>query len=426
LELDLDPHWNILLGDNGVGKTTVLRSIGIAICGKDSREFAERLISCDQLASRIELHTTEGKTYVTHVSRVRAGAADVRTLPTRILGAEGWLTLGFPPLRGVTWDRPRGPRLERGGRGPTSQDVLPLLSGSLDPRLDTLKQWIVNLDYRVKSGSQNNESPRRYAELMEDYFRVVGRLTGELRLEFKGVDVESGRIDIVTDDGVVPIEALSQGTMSLLGWVGILMQRLYEVHEKAALPRQEYALVLLDEIDAHMHPAWQRSLIPDLESLFPNVQFIVTTHSPLVIGGMQPRNVIHFKRDGGKPDHVVAEHGLMPFQGWRADQLLTSPLFHLESSRDPETTRLIERYTELAACDDPTVAQMEELSEIAAKLHIRLPSSAEREESREALRAIESALEARLRSMPSADRQKLLAEVHVQVQEILTGSARPQ
>ena len=58
--------------------------------------------------------------------------------------------------------------------------------------------------------------------------RVIGQVTGGLKMDFKRVDLKAGRIYFETDDGEVPIDAVSQGTASLTGWVGFLTQRMFD------------------------------------------------------------------------------------------------------------------------------------------------------------------------------------------------------
>jgi predicted ATP-binding protein involved in virulence len=62
------------------------------------------------------------------------------------------------------------------------------------------------------------------------------------------------------------------------------LQRLYDVHHALEDPEDGPALVLIDEIDAHMHPAWQRTIAPTLKELFPDLQVLATTHSPMIVG----------------------------------------------------------------------------------------------------------------------------------------------
>lgn len=423
LELDLEARWNILLGDNGVGKSTILKAIAVGICGDESQLFAHRLIKSGQNEAKIVLET-DRKKYVTKLFR-KNGGVKIKTIG-RLLDSEGWLVMGFPPLRTVSWERSKGPQLEERKSRPTYDDILPLVTGYPDPRMDRLKQWIVNLDYyRVKSEKEDEKAGEEYGKLLHEFFLIVNQLTRGVSLQLKGVDLKTRQVMVVTDDGEVPIEAVSQGTTSLIGWIGILMQRLYEVYGHTADPREQFALVLIDEIDAHMHPQWQQSLVPDLEEIFPNIQFIATTHSPLIVGSMQPHEVFTLRRDPETPNRVTVEKVKQSFRGWRADQILTGPLFNLESSREPDTRKLLMRYTQLAARDTLSEDEQIELRDAAQKLKIRLPSTAERNEARKASEMIRLTWKKQLKRMSDEERKKVLDEINVQMQEVVTGSRRP-
>jgi predicted ATP-binding protein involved in virulence len=105
-------------------------------------------------------------------------------------------------------------------------------------------------------------------------------------VEFQGVDPATRRVTVITDDGPAPMDDVSQGVSCLIGWVGVLLQRMYEICSDHADPSSRYALVLMDEIDAHMHPSWQRVLLPRIRECFPNNQLLATTDSPLLLNGL--------------------------------------------------------------------------------------------------------------------------------------------
>jgi hypothetical protein len=174
LELEFDPHWNILLGDNGVGKSSIIKAIAVAILGEDSRAYAGRIIKSGKTNSAISI-VTGRNTYTTKLFR-KNGEAKVESIPGRPFEAEGWLAVGFPPLRTVSWARPKSPETETKGR-PTADDLLPVVTGETDPRLDKLKQWIVNIDYWIKDARSRDHDASKYERLLKDFFSVVAKLT---------------------------------------------------------------------------------------------------------------------------------------------------------------------------------------------------------------------------------------------------------
>ena len=348
LELDLsfDHKWHIFLGDNGVGKSTVLKAIALALCGKEAQAYAGRLLrdrrsSKDEPAQEstgtITLETDNKTSYVTTLRRNPRGDVELTSTTARPLEAEGWLAVAFPPLRTTSWDPPKTDY--KPNSRPVITDLLPLVTGDVDPRLDRLKEWIVDLDYR---DTKSKNPGRRSGRLIQKMFDLIGQIAEGMKLTYKGVD-EQKRILIETQDGVlVPLEGLSQGTISLIGWVGIFMQRLYEVFNEDDDPTQRYALVLMDEIDAHMHPLWQRTLVSHLKKLFPQAQFIATTHSPLVISGMEAKQVVRFAKDeNGVPKVLPIDPDMTT--GY-ADQVLTSMLFDLPTTLGRPTEEKMEEF----------------------------------------------------------------------------------
>jgi predicted ATP-binding protein involved in virulence len=97
-------------------------------------------------------------------------------------------------------------------------------------------------------------------------------------------------ITIKTDAGQVPLEAISQGTGSVMCWIGTLLQRLHETGNDRN-QSQKSVLVLIDELDAHMHPKWQQMFVDAFRNEFRNVQIIATTHSPLLVGSLKPEEI---------------------------------------------------------------------------------------------------------------------------------------
>lgn len=421
LELKLDPNWNILLGDNGVGKSNILRAIAVAICGKDAQPYAGRLIKAGKTNASIILETGRNL-YKAELFSTTSGPAQLDVIPVRPLEAEAWLAIGFPALRTVSWDRPKAPE-QIPKSFPTADDLLPLVKGDPDPRLDKLKQWIVNLDYLSKHEQSETGDGGRYERLLNKFFEYVAVLTEGITIKRGEVNPHTHEITIITDDGQLPLESISQGMTSLIGWVGILLQRLYEIYREDEDPTQRFALILMDEIDAHLHPAWQQSLVSNLAKIFPNAQFIATTHSPLIVGGMPPEQVIRFARDeDGKVVQLKVEQEMTV---GRADQILTGDLFGLKTTLalDAVTQEELNKYKELLG-KTRTGVEEKEFQQIRQVLHARMPMSGEtRVEREEQVRERESLLrkaEARL-SEPQTLRLQTQAEPH----ETLRPSPKP-
>lgn len=212
---------------------------------------------------------------------------------------------------------------------------------------------------------------------------------------------------------MVPLDLLSQGTISLLSWVGKLLQRLYEVYSTVAAPERRSAVVLIDEVDAHMHPEWQRVLPAILQRRFPRVQVIATTHSPLVVGNLAVGRTIVLRKRGRS---VVAERMAMSMKGWTADEILTSPGFDLETPRDPETETMQDEYTRLFAKSPRTPEEDSRLADLAKRLEPRILQRLAAKG--RAMALFEQWLEERWLELPERERARVLREARMYMAQL--------
>jgi WD40 repeat protein len=135
---------------------------------------------------------------------------------------------------------------------------------------------------------------------------------------------------------VLPYPALSDGYRAFICWVGDMLYHLHTVCPKGQRLVDVRGVVVVDEVDLHLHPEWQRHLVPSLSKALPQLQFVLTSHSPLVVGTMSSRNVLLLE-EREQRGSVLATQVVKPGEelyGLSADQILTSETFGLESTRD--------------------------------------------------------------------------------------------
>ena len=394
------PGWNMLIGDNGVGKSTILKALATAMCGDDAKSFAGRIVKSGATHGSITLHTSTGAVYRTDIF-LKDALAEVRTIPARPLEAERWLALGFPPLRSMTWTRPQLLTAE-GTKRLTAADLIPLLCGEPDTRSEGVKQWLLGLDYRIQQGGRIGVSARK---LRDRFFQSIEKLLVGSSLRFSSVHPQTGEIRVATPEGELPLEAISQGAASLIGWVGVVLQRQADLGwEDESFP----TLVLVDEIDAHMHPGWQWTLCELVDSLCPGVQFVATTHSPLIVGSLGKNEVHVLKRDCDR-QLVSVKRVEESLRGYRADQILTHEIFGMRSTRSQATGRKLERYEQMLATGagkPPT----HEIKALACELQSEIPGPAESHEERLAQRHLQEYLETRLDILNPVEKNRVVAE----------------
>lgn len=418
--------WNILIGDNGVGKSTVLKAVAVAMCGDDAQSFAGRLIRVGQPHGRIVLQTSKGDEYRTEIF-AKDAIAEVRSVPARPMEAENWLAVGFPALRVLPYAS--ASNIVTAGSGPsrlTANDLVPLLSGEPDARATSVRQWLNGLDYRIRLNGPDATAARevrsRFVAAIEKllqgtFIKVIDadarkaasdQMSGHASRSHEGNFGDEGSLFVRTVEGVLPIEAVSQGAISLFGWVGVLLQRQAELAEQpGARPRP--TLILVDEVDAHMHPGWQWTLVEVVTSLCPEVQFIATTHSPLIVGCLGPRQVHSLRRTGAQ--HAVqvqlVEESLT---GYRADQILTHDAFGMPTTRSRDASRKLDRFQELMGISNLSQHELAERERLSAELKVEVPLADETPLERRAAVELDDYLDQRVIELDPERKRKVMME----------------
>ena len=203
-------------------------------------------------------------------------------------------------------------------------------------------EWIKDFCFREMMSQReksDNQSPidisdlvKKRKEALEGLFDKI--LDKKVCVEFD--DQDNYRVKYIENGAKLTFEQLSEGYRTTIIFICDLLYRLFEQRPKDDIIHGEEAtgVVLIDEIDEHLHPRWQRSIVSRLRSLFPNIQFIFTTHSPHIIQGAGQDAVIYrlYRNKDGK---TCASD---PF--FRKDldfmmmnTLTTSPLFSMDDAR---------------------------------------------------------------------------------------------
>ncbi|AMR29090.1 hypothetical protein A0257_19650 [Hymenobacter psoromatis] len=170
-----------------------------------------------------------------------------------------------------------------------------------------------------------------------------------------------------TPYGWVRLRDMSLGYQTLVVWLTDFADKLFVRYPDSKNPLEEPAIVLIDEIDLHLHPSWQRKLLKSLSEIFINTQFIATAHSPLVVqaAGDAGANVVLLRREG---DQTVVVPDLPDVHRWRIEQILSSELFDDTSPLSPQTEADLKRRNELLLKKRLTAKDKAELAQLDAAL----------------------------------------------------------
>lgn len=206
--------------------------------------------------------------------------------------------------------------------------------------------------YPLSAWYPRSETEHRQKEVCELLNRLLPEGT-EFTGEFKHADA------IFKHNGVkLPFGALSDGFRSYIGLVADMLYHLNYVCPKKSKLTVLSGVVMIDDIDVHLHPKWQREVVPKLAGTFPKLQFIITSHSPLVAGTLHAAN-IRVIEDNQIHEYTERIHGLS------ADQILTSSYFGLDTSRSVAAVEKLNRIADRVADDGDPSAAIDFLNELA-------------------------------------------------------------
>ena len=165
----------------------------------------------------------------------------------------------------------------------------------------TINQWIANnISNRALAREENDKRD------IEKYDYIIG-VVEETLSEITGYKIKfilkrnPFIVKLVVDDRELEFDVLPDGLLSLISWIADLAGRIELLRWKDDLPIFEKNLILLlDEIEVHLHPAWQRKVLPVVQKLFKNAQIFVSTHSPFVVNSVDDAWVYKLKLEDGK------------------------------------------------------------------------------------------------------------------------------
>ena len=320
-EIDLSKRVICLMGENGSGKTTILRALLLALTGVDqtidldkSKDSIKQLLRVEGINNGKIRYAKDGniriayeldsKLYENNISFFKPESSGIIQLKdvyakdknSFVLTHQNYyshLILGFPQLQ--TTEKARNEGLKES----SVYDALPLIENEPIALFEGLKEWIIRLDgdnkpnNNAKKAKDWEEVYAKEADIIKLVFKVVSEITQADQkniIEFDSVNHLDGILWVKiidkknpTEPQIVPFELISQGFKNVFAWVGHFIKRMVESNDGKLGFEGKYALVLVDEIDTYLHPKWQRYILNALAKHFKNTRFIVSTHSPLVV-----------------------------------------------------------------------------------------------------------------------------------------------
>lgn len=325
--------WTVLMGENGRGKTTLLQAIA-ASHDLDNVALSTHLTRSQSHRWRSTLGTGGGPAVLPLFAYGATRRASVATL-----SADS----------------------DNGSPAATLFDV--------DATLINAEEWLLRMDYAAKAAKDRHGAQARLDALVSMLVDILPDVDG-IEIEPPEED-EGGRVRFHTPFGAVGLLSLGLGYQAMIAWMVDLAARLQRTYRQTENPNHEPCIVLVDEIDLHLHPSWQRGLRLHLQRCFPKAQFIVTAHSPLMVQASLQENLAVLIQE---EDTVVVDNDPAVIEGWRVDQLLTSSLFGLDSARSPRVESLFRERAGIVRKSVRSVEDDRRLIELDQELN-RLPTA---------------------------------------------------
>lgn len=394
------PQWTLILGDNGIGKSTLLQcaawmkpNLPVRLPGKkintkdihpnitdEENEVLGRLVQKSKNAGNIKAtfiaqkplnknNNPEEISCETSIS-IRVQNGRLKSLEPGFFINNGEV---FYEKEAVIYAYSASRKIGKLNiKDVDLEDTIPSFI-SENTILYDAEEILHTINYATL-GSKRNEQ-KKY----NNYLQKIKEALVAILPDFDAVDaiivsppkLINGRLQetelmITTKHGEsIPFNNFSLGYKTVVSWVVDLSWRLVNQYPESINPLAEPAIVIIDEIDLHLHPLWQREVIENLSNHFPKVQFIATAHSPLMVQAALDANyaVLHNSDDG-----VIIIDEPEDVEDWRVDQILTSSFFGLPTSRGAKYEALMDERKQIISKKKLTPQDEEKLERITKQL----------------------------------------------------------
>ncbi len=301
--------WHVLIGDNGAGKSTILRAIALAIIGQYKKIDALRIDYSKLLKFNAEEATIKLKTisknynkneetikketiklqfrrFHHYLEEYENKTSQVRLLENTMIFPNDfmhlkWFTASFGPFRRFSGGNKEWEKIYKSN----PQVAAHLSLFGEDVALTESIEWLVRLNYKKLEGDSHSNYTLENLKKFINKSELLPQNVSLEQISSEGVTFKDGNGTLVS------VTEMSDGFRSILSLIFELIRQLvftfgagevFQNIDEGEIKIDISGVVLIDEIDAHLHPTWQTRIGQCLTTYFPSIQFIVTTHSPLV------------------------------------------------------------------------------------------------------------------------------------------------
>ena len=400
ITFEFDEHVNVFVGPNNSGKSTAL--LALATATVFSFAFPTKLLHGPGREGKWEITLFESQL----VQPVEGNLLIPLSPPPHYQATLDHLVeIGFstfiPAIRNSTEFRPKGPEIHTPevlvGQTPGGAEFSNLAEWERRSELTKTEASLIDDEAIIRKMIELDYAAyrRRNPEirgLIDKVAKIASEITEGYPIDFLGVGEDRRGLfpEFQTPDGRLPLNVLSQGTQSTIQWLAHLVFGYAQYNDYPENLTEKPGVLIVDEIDAHLHPSWQRRIIPALTKNFPNLQIFCSTHSPLMLAGLEEGQVQLLNRDAD--GRVTVSRNRWDMAGWSTEEILRSVL-GLTDTIDLATASEIDRMGELSIKETLSDGEATELEEIRSRVEQGLldgPPSSQVESFRQFVRQVYS------------------------------------
>lgn len=371
---------HILTGENGTGKSTVLKAISMLVSQEASNKEIFRLSGKKEPRLNLQLGTHRVQLPVRSKFDFQDQEVTLVTVPTSKIIEKTFLfpIKNYPKSSfGIAFFAYSGHRhFDHVSITGIKEIETNPLENVLDFRQavnpENILQWVANniAGSFIAQGRGDNQQAENFRWAVQKLEKAISEIIQkdiQFHLEYSPYGVA-----IKIDNEQLDFNQLPDGLKSIISWLSDLVMRMDRIKWENDTPVFDRNFILfLDEIEVHMHPAWQRKILPVVQKLFPNAQIFISTHSPFVVGSVDGAWIHKLVKPNG--DSKLAEGYPILSEDEKSYEYWLEEVFGIHEKYGLVAQDKYERRRELIRKQELTPSEQDELKQLDEQFGTLLP-----------------------------------------------------